>query len=82
LGRGRSVHGDSLESVGALVSIDLSSAVEANRENCDAKGPYLLMQADINGSPFPDGSFDVVACLGVIQHTPSPEATIAVSLDI
>jgi SAM-dependent methyltransferase len=66
-----------LDTCRALVSIDLSNAVEANLENCRAKGPYLLCQADINASPLPERFFDVVICLGVIQHTPSPEETIA-----
>jgi SAM-dependent methyltransferase len=61
----------------ALVSIDLSESVEANRTNCAHHGSYLLLQADINASPLPEGFFDVVICLGVIQHTPSPEETIA-----
>ena len=61
----------------ALVSLDLSSAVEANLRNCSGRKPYLLLQADINQSPIPAGTFDVVVCLGVIQHTPSPEQTIA-----
>jgi ubiquinone/menaquinone biosynthesis C-methylase UbiE len=61
----------------ALVSLDLSSAVEANLRNCSVHKPYMLLQADINQSPLPYGAFDVVVCLGVIQHTPFPEQTIA-----
>lgn len=60
-----------------LVSMDLSEAVDANLKNCSGKNPYLLIQADINASPLPHRLFDVVICLGVIQHTPSPEQTIA-----
>lgn len=60
-----------------LVSMDLSDAVDANLKNCCDKSPYLLIQADINASPLPHRFFDVVICLGVIQHTPSPEQTIA-----
>ena len=60
-----------------LVSIDISDAVEANFHNCSSKGSYLLFQADINTSPLPYRYFDYVICLGVIQHTPSPEQTIA-----
>jgi 2-polyprenyl-3-methyl-5-hydroxy-6-metoxy-1,4-benzoquinol methylase len=59
-----------------LVSIDRSAAVEANLSNCRHSSPYLLFQADINASPLPAHYFDVVICLGVIQHTASPEATI------
>lgn len=60
----------------SLVSIDLSAAVEANLINCGQLRPYLLLQADINASPLPFHCFDLVICLGVIQHTPSPEVTI------
>lgn len=60
-----------------LVSMDLSEAVDANIKNCSGQYPYLLIQADINTSPLPYRFFDVVVCLGVIQHTPSPEQTIA-----
>lgn len=60
---------------GTLVSLDLSSAVDANVKNCTGAGqrPYLLVQADMNKSPLPRQAFDVVLCLGVLQHTPSPE---------
>lgn len=34
------------------------------------------MQGDVNASPLPQQYFDVVVCLGVIQHTPSPEGTV------
>jgi SAM-dependent methyltransferase len=60
-----------------VVAIDLSDAVIANRANCAPLGRYSLVQADINLSPLCLGTFDLVLCLGVIQHTPSPEETIA-----
>jgi SAM-dependent methyltransferase len=63
---------------GALVhAIDLSAAVEANRRNVGAQANYVVAQADIRALPFPPEAFDVVLCLGVLQHTPSPEASIA-----
>jgi SAM-dependent methyltransferase len=65
-----------VEHCGALVSIDLSAAVEANLRNCRHLKPYVLLQADMNGSPLPLHYFDIVICLGVIQHTPNPEATL------
>ncbi|MFI5131261.1 MAG: class I SAM-dependent methyltransferase [Chitinophagales bacterium] len=60
-----------------LVSADLSSAVEANKENFALSDTHQIIQADINDMPFENGTFDVVICIGVIQHTPSPEETIA-----
>lgn len=59
-----------------LVSSDISSAVEVNKENCPISDKHLIIQADINNTPFQDNCFDVVICLGVIQHTPSPDETI------
>ena len=59
-----------------LVSSDLSSAVEVNAENFPLTDKHLVIQADINDMPYADESFDVVICLGVIQHTPDTEKTI------
>ena len=60
----------------SLVSSDLSSAVEVNIENFPISDKHIVIQADINDMPYADETFDVVICLGVIQHTPSPEETI------
>ena len=65
-----------IENCGSLVSADISTAVDANLKNCAGKKPYLLVQADINALPLRPRSFDVVICLGVVQHTPSPEQAI------
>lgn len=62
-----------------LWSVDYSSAVEANlRNNADVAGNRLtLLQASITQLPFADGSFDKVFCLGVLQHTPDFDASVA-----
>lgn len=63
---------------GALVhSIDLSIAVEANRANIGDVENYRVAQADLRTPPYPAETFDVVLCLGVLQHTPSPEESMA-----
>ena len=63
---------------GALVhSIDLSIAVEANRTNIGNVTNYRVAQADLRRPPYPAETFDVVLCLGVLQHTPSPEESMA-----
>lgn len=60
-----------------VTSIDLSDAVEANAEGFPPGARHRIAQADIRRLPFAPRSFDVVFCLGVVQHTPSPEETIA-----
>jgi 2-polyprenyl-3-methyl-5-hydroxy-6-metoxy-1,4-benzoquinol methylase len=60
-----------------VTSVDLSSAVEANQANFPQNERHRVLQADVMQLPFAPRQFDVVFCLGVIQHTPSPEDTIA-----
>jgi SAM-dependent methyltransferase len=60
-----------------VTSTDLSSAVDANQRNFPQGPRHRIVQCDISLPPFPPESFDVVVCLGVIQHTPDPEKTIA-----
>lgn len=65
-----------LESGARLDSFDYSSAVEANALNNGAKA-FTLVQADIRAMPFEPASYDFVICLGVLQHTPNTEESIA-----
>jgi SAM-dependent methyltransferase len=65
-----------LEAGARVFACDLSEAVEANYENCLHWPDYFVCQADLRQLPVRPNSFDVVVCLGVIQHTPSPEETI------
>jgi SAM-dependent methyltransferase len=57
-----------------IVSFDLSSAVEANYRNNGHYPNVLILQGDIFNIPVREQSMDKVLCLGVIQHTPDPEA--------
>ena len=59
-----------------LTSVDLSNAVEANQVNFPQNELHRIVQCDICKPPFRPGAFDLVICLGVIQHTPIPEVTI------
>lgn len=65
-----------LESGARVFACDLSEAVEANYENCRAYEDYFVCQANILELPVAPAAFDVVLCVGVIQHTPDPEKTI------
>lgn len=65
-----------LEGDANLHSVDLSVAVDVNRENMGVRPNHSIAQANVYGLPFPKNAFDVVICLGVIQHTPSSEKTI------
>jgi SAM-dependent methyltransferase len=67
-----------LLAAGARVcALDLSSAVEASYRNHGEQTGYCLAQADLLRAPYRKRAFDVVFCLGVLQHTPSPEHAIA-----
>ena len=62
---------------GALVhSFDFSNAVNANYFNNGSNERLFLAQADIRNIPFEKHHYDYVICLGVIQHTPTPEDSI------
>ena len=64
-----------LEAGAHLNAVDLSSAVEANYKNCSSFQNYSVCQASILELPFAPEQFDIVICVGVIQHTPNPEQT-------
>lgn len=57
-------------------SIDSSTAVEANSDNFPQDERHRIYQADILRLPFAPRQFDLVFCLGVVQHTESPEETV------
>ena len=65
-----------LQSGARVLATDLSDAVEANYGNCQHYENYAVIQADLLILPVAPEQFDVVICIGVIQHTPSPEKTI------
>lgn len=59
-----------------LDTFDFSNAVEANAKNHGDQA-FTLAQADIRAIPFRKGTYDFVVCLGVLQHTPDTEESIA-----
>ena len=70
-----------LAKLAKVVSVDISNAVEANQDNFPQNKEHLIVQADILKLPFMSQQFDLVICLGVLQHTPSPEKTLIALYD-
>jgi len=66
-----------LDAGARVIAADLSAAVEANYANCGTSSGYFVCQADIRSLPVNGHAFDIVICLGVVQHTPEPENTMA-----
>jgi len=64
-------------SAASVTSTDLSAAVEPNQINCPQSDRHRIIQCDINAFPFAPQQYDLVLCLGVVQHTKNPEQTIA-----
>lgn len=64
-----------------VVSVDLSDAVDANKLNFPVSESHQIIQGDVMKLPFKHRAFELVLCLGVIQHTPNPEATISALAD-
>jgi len=60
-----------------VVGVDLSSAIDASKENLAGRKNLHLVQASIYELPFKEGAFDACYCIGVIQHTPDPAKTMA-----
>ena len=58
-----------------VVSVDMSKAIDVNRENSGRHNNLLLIQGDITDLPFFYKKFDYVFCHGVLQHTPNPKLT-------
>jgi len=64
-----------LDAGAELFAVDLSVAVEKNRELHPAHPRLHLAQASIYDLPFAREAFDLVFCFGVLQHTPDPHAS-------
>lgn len=64
------------QSEGQIVGIDISSAIDAAKANLEGRDNLHFVQASIYDLPFRPGTFDLVYCIGVIQHTPDPAASL------
>jgi SAM-dependent methyltransferase len=65
-----------LDAGARVFACDLSRAVEANHANFRGRAAHFVCQADLMALPVAPGTFDVVVALGVLQHTPLPEAAV------
>jgi len=71
IGSGSGRFTEQAASTGAMiVSMDYSSAVDANYASNGSRPNVLIVQADLYKPPFGLGSFDRLFCFGVLQHTP------------
>lgn len=59
-----------LDAGAKVYSLDLSNAVDACLSNNGPHPNLCLVQADLYEIPFKPGTFDLVFCYGVLQHTP------------
>ena len=74
-GAGRFI--DAIADMGCeVIGVDISSAIDAARDNLQHRENVTLIQADIFHLPFTSDIFDLVYCIGVIQHTPDPHRAI------
>ena len=64
-----------VETGAEIFSFDYSTAVDSNWRNNGRASNLELFQADLRKIPLEKGSFDKVMCLGVLQHTPDPQAS-------
>ena len=59
-----------------LVALDMSSAVEAAKETLARFPNAEVVQGSLLEPPFRTGAFDFAYCIGVVQHTHSPETAV------
>lgn len=55
-----------------VISMDYSTAIDANFANNRDRGDVFFLQGDLYDMPLEDARFDFVFCYGVLQHTPDP----------
>jgi SAM-dependent methyltransferase len=62
-----------------VVGVDLSPVMRYSQVMLDRRGlrSVQLQQADLLHLPFPDGHFDLILCMSVIEHMPDPAVACA-----
>lgn len=59
-----------------IIAADISGAVDACRQQLQARPNLSFVQADLNALPLPENIFDVVWSSGVLHHTPDTFAAL------
>ncbi|ODT99843.1 MAG: hypothetical protein ABS79_04035 [Planctomycetes bacterium SCN 63-9] len=62
---------------GAVVGVDLSSAVEKAASLCAEMPNVQIVQGDLLDIPVAESAFDLVFSIGVLHHTPDPRRAFA-----
>lgn len=62
-----------LQAGAKVIGLDYSTAAYVAAKNLDKYPNFRAIRADIYNLPFKKNSFDIVYCLGVLQHTPNVE---------
>lgn len=62
---------------GEVVGVDVTNAVDAAYRNIGRNDRVHLVQADIFSMPFAENTFDLAYSIGVLHHTPNPNAAFA-----
>ena len=62
-----------LETKAEIISVDISNAVDACRNNLKDQPNGHFIQASITALPIKQSILDGIYCIGVIQHTPVPK---------
>lgn len=65
-----------------VVGIDISNAIDAAKANLEGRANIHFVQASIYNLPFRSQTFDHCYCIGVIQHTPDPKASLSAIADM
>jgi SAM-dependent methyltransferase len=60
-----------------VVGVDVTNAVDAAYQNIGRNERVHLVQADIFSMPFAENTFDLAYSIGVLHHTPDPDAAFA-----
>lgn len=64
--------------LGMAVGVDVSNAIEISYKKLTKEKNVFLFQADIYNLPFKEKFFDIIYCIGVLQHLSDPKKAISI----